>query len=93
MDTTARRCVFWTIACFVIGTAFMVWLPDVLYWLATDLMRNENAIYALTEIILSVVRWTAFPLGGALVASAIIISWLRHHLPALTSTTALDQKS
>lgn len=86
MDTIARRCVTWAVVCFVVGAVLITWFPSLINWLSSGLMRNENAIFTLTEIVLAVVRWTAFPVGGALVASAVVISWLRKHLehsPAL----------
>lgn len=92
MDSTARRCVIWAIVCMVTGTLFTIWLPDMLTWLASEPLRNSNAIYFLTEITLAGVRWTAFPIGGALIASAIIISWLRKHSPARAASIAHDQE-
>lgn len=83
MDNTARRCVVRAIVCFVFGTGCMVWLSEVLHWLAMDLMRNENAIYVLTEIVLSVVPGQHF-------SSGCTDRQCDHHLLALSAASGAN---
>lgn len=90
MRITPRRCIIWAAVCFAVGTLLSIWVPDLLHWLSTDALRNENVLYAVSSFLVSLIQWTLMPLGGALVASAVVIAWLKQQQDQESLTGSTD---
>lgn len=76
MNPTAKRCIYWAIGLFVFGALAMAFVPDILYAIGNYLGVNGAAGYYPTEVILTIIRWAAFPTGAALVGAAVVVQTL-----------------
>ncbi len=82
MNPTAKRCLTWGIVLCVVGALAMTYVPELYAWLVLRLGEGKAVGIRLLDVILSVIRWTAFPFGSALIAAAILIEVLLRELPA-----------
>ncbi len=66
MHSTAKTCVRWAVALFVSGAIVLVYGTDLYAGLADVAGANAAAGLDVVNIVLTVVRSTAFPLGAVL---------------------------
>lgn len=71
LDSTARKCVGWAVACFVLGIAMTVSAPYLLE--ATGLPYATMGLVTPLQLML-------FPIGAVLVGAAVMIQWFRRNL-------------
>jgi hypothetical protein len=76
VHSTAKTCVRWAVALFLSGAIVLVYGADPYAGLAGVAGANAAAGLDVVNILLTVVRSTAFPLGAVLVGAAIVIQTL-----------------
>lgn len=76
MHPTAKKCLQWAVVLFIVGVVVLVYGTDVYVRLAEVAGANADAGLHVVDILLTLVRSTAFPLGAALIGAAIVIQTL-----------------
>jgi hypothetical protein len=76
VHSTAKKCVQWAVALFVSGAILLVSGPDLYVGLARVAGANAEAGLGVVNILLALLRSTAFPLGAVLIGAAIVIQTL-----------------
>ena len=70
MHSTAKKCVQWAVALFVSGAILLVYGTDLYLGLAGVAGANAEAGLGVVNILLTLVRSTAFPIGAVLIGAA-----------------------
>ena len=76
MHSTAKKCVQWAVALFISGAILLVYGTDLYVGLAHVAGANAEAGLGVVNILLTLIRSTAFPLGAVLIGAAIVIQTL-----------------
>lgn len=76
MHSTAKKCVEWAVALFIAGALLLVYGTDLYAGLADVAGANAQAGLDVVNILLTLIRSTAFPLGAVLIGAAIVIRTL-----------------
>ena len=76
MHPTAKQCVQWAVALLIAGAVALVYGPDLYAGLADRAGANAAAGLDVVNILLTLVRSTAFPMGAVLIGAAVVIQTL-----------------
>lgn len=76
MHPTARRTLLWGIVLLVGGSIVTAYGTDLYLWLAGVAGANADAGLHAVSLVINVLRGALLPLGGALVAAAVVINTL-----------------
>ncbi len=76
MHSTAKKCVQWAVALLISGAVVLVYGTDLYVGLADLAGANAAAGLDVVNILLTLVRSTAFPMGAVLIGAAIVIQTL-----------------
>ncbi|PWF26997.1 hypothetical protein [Ancrocorticia populi] len=76
MHPVGKRCIYWAIGLFIVGALAIVFVPDIVFAITNYLGVNGSAGVYPVEVILTIIRWAAFPTGAALIGAAVVIQVL-----------------
>lgn len=76
MHPTAKKCVQWAVALLISGAIALVYGTDLYVGLADSAGTNAAAGLDVVNILLTIVRSTAFPMGAVLIGAAVVIQAL-----------------
>ncbi len=76
MHPVAKRCVQWSIGLIVSGALLIVFVPRIFAAIAVQLGETAESAVTLTDVVLTLVRWTSIPVGASLIGAAVVIATL-----------------
>jgi len=76
VHATAKKCVQWSIALFLVGALLMVFGPRIFVQLSDLAGANAAVGLDLADVTLTLVRLTTMPVGAALIGAAVVIQVL-----------------
>ena len=76
MHATAKKCVQWSIALFLVGALLIVFGPQIFKQISDLAGANAAVGLDLVDVTLTLVRSTSMPVGAALIGAAVVIQVL-----------------
>ena len=83
LDRIAKKCVGWSIVCFLAGSIMLVAHPLIFDSMDVPAQPGGNAVMAAGQLLVTALQWSLFPTGAALIGASVVIQWFRNNLAVM----------